>query len=543
MTANSSIDRAQLEGVRADAGSPEQPDSVPITSTAVLFLSSITLFAVVMALGPSAAVPQIGHGGPIWSLSARPSSSIVFALEGTALILGALAVASGIAAIGRGWRPSAKLLVFAGAVVTALFVFLPPAGSTDVLNYAIYGRIAALGHNPYIMTPAQLHSSGDPVGVFAPLAWRTWPTVYGPVATALQWVAAELGGASMARIVFWIRLSNGIAFIATAVGLVRLAGRDRARQARACLLWAVNPLMLFWLVGSGHVDVWLALLAVFALMVIHSRHRSGIVQGVVTGVIIGAGIAIKTPFALAGMGMAWAASKSPRIIVAGLLGASAVLIPGYLLPGVLDTAVVNQRLTFDDKYIFPVPAAVASRPTIFMVLVLSGVLAMALLLFWRMPAGPPALPGVRPATVLVLAFLVCFPTPFPWYDALFFPLLALMSASRLDNLLIARCLMLSLMCFPASTAAEHLVYHLSHLGVLLLLAALIVMYLVGAPDTTSRDDGEAGAMAAREHPVGFASLTALKREYRRLGFTAAQRRRTERPDPRGRTVSHGRHRA
>ena len=417
--------------------------------------------------------------------------------RGGRLVLGALAVATGIAAIGRGWRPSARLLVFVGAAGAALFVLLPPAGSIDALNYAIYGRIAALGHSPYVMTPAQLHGSGDPVGLFAPVAWRTWPTVYGPVATALQWVAAELGGASMARIVFWIRLTFGIAFVATAVGLVRLAGGDRARQARACLLWAVNPLMLFWLVGSGHVDVLLALLAVLALLVIRSRYGSGIIRGAVTGLIVGAGIAIKTPFALVGLGMVWTARKSPRAIVAGLFGASAVLIPGYLFPGVLDTAVLNRRLTFDPKYIFPVPGAIASRPTIFAALVLFAMLALTLLLFWRMPPGHPALPAVRPAAALVLAFLVCFPTQFPHYDALIFPLLALMSASWLDYLLIARCLVLSLMMLPgvgAPSTAEWLVHHLSHLGALFLLAALIVMFLFRARGARQPDDLEAAAM-------------------------------------------------
>lgn len=457
---------------------------------AVLAAASIALLAVVMALGPSAAVPRIGPGGPMWSLHAKPSAASVIALERTGLLLGALAVAAGLAAVRRGWRPSALLLTGAGAAAAALFVFLPPAGSIDVLNYAIYGRIAALGHNPYLMRPAQLYGAGDPVGRYAPGNWRTLPTIYGPVATALQWAAARLGGASMARIVFWIRLGNALAFVATGAGLVRLAGPDRARQARACLLWAVNPLMLFWLVGSGHVDVLLALAMVAALITLRPAGRlggaragrwgggSGAAAGAATGVIVGAATAIKTPFALAALGLAWAARSSPRTLVAGLAGAAAVLVPCYLVPGALNTAVLSRRLTVSAGFIYPVPAAIGSRPAVFAATVLAATLALAALLLWRLPAGHPALPAVRPAAALALAWLAVFPVQAPWYDALIFPLLALMPASALDYLLLTRCLLLSEMVLPGvlpnTGSLSVAIGRFSHIGLLVVLGALIL---------------------------------------------------------------------
>ena len=72
-----------------------------------------------------------------------------------------------------------------------------------------------------------------------------------------------------------------------------------------------------------------------------------------------------------------------------------------------------------------------------------------------------------------------------------------MSASGLDYLLIARCLLLSLMMLPgvgAPSTAEWLVHHLSHLGALFLLAALIVMCLFRARGALQPDDLEAAAM-------------------------------------------------
>ena len=288
-------------GQPAPGERPERVVSGLVISAVILFLASTTLLAVVMALarrrrsanrtrGPD--VVTVREAVPCHRHRPRADGPAPRRARGRHRYRRRRAW---LAAVGQapGRRRRRR---------RALFVFLPPAGSIDVLNYAIYGRIAGLGHNPYLMRPEQLQRSGDPVGLLAPANWRTLPTIYGPVATAVQWAAAKLGGASMARIVFWIRLGNGIAFVVTAVGLVRLAGRDRARQARACLLWAVNPLMLFWLVGSGHVDVLLALLAVAALLMIRSRRRSRLIAGAVTGLIVGAATAIKTPFALA----AWA---------------------------------------------------------------------------------------------------------------------------------------------------------------------------------------------------------------------------------------------
>src|SRR6266496_6144919 len=241
-----------------------RPVAAGRTALALIAASTVVL-AVVMGLGPSATVPPLDSGGPMWWLAARPSAATVIALERAGLLVGAIGVAMGLVAARRGWRPATGLLLGLGTAAAAVYVFLPPAGSIDVLNYAIYGRIVSLGHNPYLMRPSELYRSGDPVGLFAPSIWRTLPTIYGPVATGLQWAAASLGGSSMARIGFWVRLGNAIAFIATAAGLLRLAAPNRARQARTCLLWTVNPLMLFWLVGSGHVDVLLALLMVAAL--------------------------------------------------------------------------------------------------------------------------------------------------------------------------------------------------------------------------------------------------------------------------------------
>ena len=77
------------------------------------------------------------------------------------------------------------------------------------------GRTAGIGHSPYVMTPLQLQRAGDPVGRQIPSreipsSWMNAVSVYGPVATAAEWGAAELGGTSLARITFWLKLEEAL---------------------------------------------------------------------------------------------------------------------------------------------------------------------------------------------------------------------------------------------------------------------------------------------------------------------------------------------
>src|SRR5262249_56857832 len=81
-----------------------------------------------------------------------------------AAVLGGGGVLAGLAAVARGARYPAWLLLAGGLVAVAAFTVLPPAGSTDALSYATFGRMAALGHNPYVMTPNQLARTRAPLG-------------------------------------------------------------------------------------------------------------------------------------------------------------------------------------------------------------------------------------------------------------------------------------------------------------------------------------------------------------------------------------------
>ena len=51
------------------------------------------------------------------------------------------------------------------------------------------------------------------------------PSRYGPVATGTEAAASELGGDSIARTIFWLKVWNGLAYLAVVLALDRNAAQ------------------------------------------------------------------------------------------------------------------------------------------------------------------------------------------------------------------------------------------------------------------------------------------------------------------------------
>jgi hypothetical protein len=418
---------------------------------------SIAVMAWVGLQGRSAAVPLLPNssGWPPYSLAVHPSPAQTSVEIWAAVLLGSAGLAAGLLAARRGWRPGSRPLVIGAAIAVVALMLVPSVGSTDLLDYAVYGRIAALGHSPYVMTPLQLKHTGDPVGQIAPHPWDNNPSVYGPLGTASEWAASALSGSSAPRTVFWLKAWNALAFLAVAMALGWTFRRDPARRTRAHLLWSVNPLMLFAVMAGGHVDGLAAALGVFGVLALR---RINVARGLLAGVLVGAAIAIKAPFAFFGLGLAWAARRSPWTLVALGAGAAAVLIPSYLVAGPKAIAAVAGRAASSGDLYEPWqllgrvagwPQAQTAAPLDDVALLAS--LVLAVILLWRLPAGPPGLASVRPALALSLAWLFLSPQQRPWFDAMIFPLLALMPVTRLDWIAVLRLAAATLAELPGVT--------------------------------------------------------------------------------------------
>jgi alpha-1,6-mannosyltransferase len=451
-------------------GSPELTRLIGWLAAAAIAASTLVMI-MISAAGPNVSVPAMRQaGGPPWWHALHLTATFVTVSLSAAMVLGCAGVIAGLVAVTRGARPPVRPVIAAAFLVVAVLTVLPPAGSTDSISYAAGGRTAVIGHSPYVMTPLQLERTGDPVGRQIPFgeipsSWANAVSVYGPLATAAEWGAAELGGTSLARITFWLKLEEAVAFCAVILILDRLLRSDSGMRLRAHLLWSVNPLLLWEIVAGGHID---GLAAVFGLLGIAAlrartpqresgprgergaRAEIGAGGAVLAGLLIGVAADIKVEYVLFGLAVAWACRRSVKAAAAAAAGFAVAVIPAYLAAGAPAIKVLVTRstgITWDTMYqLFWRPVlgytqfSVSSAPPHLELIAYLLFAAVALLALLRLPDRAPGLPAVAPALALSLAWLFVTAFQRPWYDVMAISLLALYSASRLDWVVLIRLL-------------------------------------------------------------------------------------------------------
>ena len=439
---------------------------------------SVGLTIAVAVAGPSVMEPVLpGRAGqPPWAFAAHPSPYLAVGLTAAALAAGALGLVLALRAVRGGWSVPARAVLLAGLLAAVVLTLVPPFGSSDQLSYAAYGRMLVTGHNPYTTTPAQLAALGDPVAR-AVQDWFTTPSVYGPLATGVQGLAALIGGTSARLTVFVLGLANLAAFACTALLLHRMTRRDPARQLRAALLWAANPLLLQLLIAGAHVDGQAVVFAVAAVAVLFgpwSGDRAAIPswsRSASAGVLVGLGCAVKVSDVLVGVGLAVAlvlrarpAGRRTGPPLAALAAGFAATAGAALAIG--GSAMWHQLSRESDLVSIGSPWRVIRSGVHLVVagtaatdIIKAGAVALAVLLAVLVVRGLPgaADPGAGVAFALVLAWLFAWPYVLPWYDALAWALLPLVAvgtvtANAAGWLLLARTTALGFGYLPARQA-------------------------------------------------------------------------------------------
>ena len=463
------------------SGSPELTRLLGWLAAAAIAISTLIIIAI-SAAGPNVSVPALRHpaGSPPWWHALHLTATFVTVSLWAAIVLGCAGVIAGLLAVARGARPPVRAVIAAAFLAVAVVTVLPAAGSTDAISYAANGRMAVIGRSPYVMTPLELQRSGDPIGRQIPFSeipstWTTTVSVYGPVATGAEWAAAELGGSSLARITFWLKLEEALAFGAVVLVLDRLLRADPAQRLRAHLLWSVNPLLLWEIVASGHIDGLAALFGLLGVVALRIRPSQssrpgsetasepgsepraergggqiGLRDAVLAGLAIGVATGIKAEYALFGLAVAWACRRSVKPLAAAAAGFVLVVVPAYLAAGTPAIKILLTRspgITWDTMYqLFWRPVlgytqfSVTSVPPHLELIAYLLFAAVAVLAVLRFPDPVPRLPAVTPALALSLAWLFLTAFQRPWYDVMAISLLALYSASRLDWVVLIRLL-------------------------------------------------------------------------------------------------------
>jgi len=424
-------------------GRPRRAGAAGRAGLIAIGVSVACTFAVAVA-GPSVMEPVLPGrpGQPPWSFGLHPSPYLAVGLTAAGLAAGTLGLVLVLRAIRGGWSVPARAVLVAGLLAATALTLVPPFGSSDHLSYAAYGRMLVTGHNPYTTTPAQLAALGDPVAR-AVQDWSGSPSVYGPLATAIQALASLAAGTSVRLTVFVLGLANLAAFAGTALLLHWMTRDHPAWQLRAALLWAANPLLLQVLVAGAHVDTQAIVFGVAAVAVMSGvRAEVSAPRAALAGVLVGLGFAVKVTIALVGLGLALALIfRSGREwgrlwrrlfpALAGLAAGFAVTAGAAVAIG--GPAMLRQSSQASDMVSIGSPwrvirtiihlAVTGSAATD---IVKAGAVALAVLLAVLLIRGLPTR-GSYPAVTfaLVLAWLFAWPYVLPWYDAFGWALLAL----------------------------------------------------------------------------------------------------------------------
>ncbi len=259
------------------------------------------------------------------------------------------------------WRAKSRpvtvvwILVFAAAFrLTMLGVGLPQEGQlralqhdlgaeqtgyqpfllydNDVWRYLWDGHLSATGVGPYAATPHELLTEVEESGEDLPplesdlwwdvldnVSFRTYTSVYPPVAQELFWLAHLLAPGSVLVLKLLIALVDLGSCLAV-VALLRALGRPD----RDLLLYAWSPLVIKEFTGSGHLDTLMILLVTWAAIAL-LRRRDWLAQALL-GIAVAAKLGAVILFPLF-----WMRTR-PSSWVAAPIAGLAVSMP--FLPGI-----------------------------------------------------------------------------------------------------------------------------------------------------------------------------------------------------------------
>lgn len=373
---------------------------------------------------------------PLSSLlpSLNHTAIIPTAMLYTGVVLSCLGLAGMLWAHSQGWRPDPRHLLLASAAVVAVMVCLTPVGSSDTGSYAAYGRIAAQGGNPYVTNPQAWGDTAYTNVVGS--VWKKQVSVYGPIGTALQRLAAMVGGPNPTVTIWMLMILTGIAFVLT--GLLLLKTSDD--PIRATLFWTANPVLIVELVSGGHLDVFVAALAICSIQV--ARRLPNVRGDVIAGVLIGLACGVKIYAVLIGLGLAWPLLlrrewlRTSRMALAALATLIILYVP-YGLAGLKPVFGGLQLVTLPSpwRYFQMIGQAFgvqrSTMATVISCLWPIALLVVAWLIHRRISADQPR--EVVAPFALTFAWILVAPWVFAWYTAVAWAALTQVPRNRMTR--------------------------------------------------------------------------------------------------------------
>ena len=420
-----------------------------VGSFGLLLLVGLTL--------PNAAAPDLGPRGwaPGTLLPFTLDPALVTAALWTAYTLGAAAVTVGV--IGHSGRELPRPVIAVLALAAALTA---PFGSGDHLSYAAYGRILALGDNPWLVSPNTWHGGSDPVVSHVEAPWTEEPSVYGPSATIVQGLTSHGGGDNLRQTVWLWQLIVIASWLAVRWCLRRMLP---GREARIDVMWTANPIVFSVGVLGAHVDLLATALVVAALWATH--RYAGLGGAALAGTFAALAISSKFTYAVVLLALLLAfrerrfARGGVLLVVAAVVAGGLHLWAGAHVYDQLGRSARAVSLASPWRWFLEVTGGGVQIRSL--ISVLAGVAAIGFAwCLWRLchPVRPDHLStrlasadSVAGATesadatrallwVVVLAggYALAAPYSLPWYDVIVWAGLPAVTAGAVDLILLAR---------------------------------------------------------------------------------------------------------
>jgi alpha-1,6-mannosyltransferase len=193
------------------------------------------------------------------------------------------------------------------ALWSAPLLVAPPMFSNDIYSYAAQGEMVSHHISPYLYGPGVLGAT--PFASLAQGVWINTPSPYGPLFSGLEGGIVNLAGHRVLVSVVLLRLLAMVGVALIAAFLPSLARSYGKNPGLAYSLAVLNPLVLLFLIGSGHNDALMIGLLVAGVSVARRGH---VAWGMVVCTLAGA---IKAPGVIGVFAIAWAyAGTSPTVL-------------------------------------------------------------------------------------------------------------------------------------------------------------------------------------------------------------------------------------
>jgi hypothetical protein len=452
------------ELIRALKFSPLSRPRPAVSLTAIGL--GLLVFTGLCATAPGASAATLPVLLPLSALARQLGAPVLYpdvvnVMMYAGIILSGLGLAGMLWANSLGWHPSPRRVFWSATAVVALVVNITPVGTSDPASYAAYGRIAALGRNPYVYLPVNL--PGGIHNLYTLLIdprWRTTPSVYGPIATWTQLAAALVGGNKPWLTIWMLMIMTGAAFVAAGYLLLRSA----ANPVRAGLIWVANPVLIYVLVMGAQLDALLALVGIAAILI--SRRGTTVWHDLAVGALIGVAGAIIVNAIFVALGIAVPLIRERDWIRLLRTGAFAAVVTFGLYFFSYGLSSLKPAFSGSNRVISPsfwqlyqlvahhvYPGHAAAVNTLMGVLWPPLLLALAWYLYNRLS---PDVPAVLAATcALTFAWVLVAPWSLPWYTAAAWVTLALLPRNSLTRWLTLATIAPALAHFSAGHPDNH----------------------------------------------------------------------------------------